>query len=91
MIQFRQIIERFHDLSMSTTISVPLPETLAQIYENASDEEKRKAQWLIELVLHDLFSAQKESLLDVVQAISERAAERGMTADILEDLLRDDD
>jgi hypothetical protein len=76
---------------MSTSIFIPIPNSLAQIYENASEEDKRKAQWLIELVLHDLFTNQSESLTDVIRDISQRAAERGMTPEILEKLFHDDE
>jgi hypothetical protein len=76
---------------MAATIQVPIPEALARVYESASSEEKRKAQWLIELVLRDLFRNQPESLSDVVHDISERAGDRGITPEILDELLRDDE
>ncbi|MAS32636.1 MAG: hypothetical protein CL610_01440 [Anaerolineaceae bacterium] len=76
---------------MVATIQVRIPDSLAQIYENASQEDKQKAQWLIELVLHDLFQDRSESLTDVMQAISKRAQERGLTPDDLDALLRDDE
>ncbi len=76
---------------MMMTVNIPIPDSLARVYERASDDEKRKAQWLIELVLRDLFDDTPESLNDVVQDISQRAAERGMTPEILDELLRDDE
>lgn len=76
---------------MSTKINIPIADSLARIYENASDEEKQKAQWLVELVLQDLLLPRSESLIDVVKEISQRAAERGMTPEILEELLREDE
>ncbi len=76
---------------MATIINVPIPEGLARNYESASEEDKRKAQWLIELVLSDLFGDQAESLRDVVRDISQQAAERGMTPETLEELLADDE
>jgi hypothetical protein len=77
--------------AMVTTINVPLPESLAHIYETASPEDKLKAQWLIEMVLDDLFRNQTESLSDVVRDISERATERGLTPEILDELLKEDE
>lgn len=74
-----------------STITIPIPDALARIYERASEDEKRKAQWLVELVLRDLFRTDSESLIDVVRDVSERAAQRGMTPALLEELLRDDD
>jgi hypothetical protein len=76
---------------MSTNINIQIPDSLARIYETASDADKQKAQWLVELVLQDLLLSRTESLSDVVQEISQRAAERGMTPEVLDDLLRDDD
>ena len=76
---------------MSATIHIPIPDPLARVYESASEEDKRKAQWLVELVLHNLFLTQTESLNDVVRDISQKAAARGLTPEILEQLLNDDE
>ena len=76
---------------MTTMITIPIPESLANVYEHASNADKVKAQWLIELVLNDLFHTQTGSLTDVVRDISQRAAERGMTPELLEELLKDDE
>ena len=85
------LVSSDRDESMSTKINIPIADSLARIYENASDEEKQKAQWLVELVLQDLLLPRSESLIDVVKEISQRAAERGMTPEILEELLREDE
>ena len=42
-------------------------------------------------VLNDLFHPQSGSLIDTVKDISQRAAERGMTPEILDELLKDDE
>lgn len=90
MLYCKQVmIER--NSEMATTINVSLPEPLARIYENASAEDQRKAQWLMELVLRDLFSEKTESLMDVVNEISQQAKERGLTQEVLDDILLDDD
>jgi hypothetical protein len=72
-------------------INIPLPENLARIYLSVSDEDRRKAQWLIELALSDLFLADSDTLRDVVREIGQRAEERGMTQEILQTLLSDDE
>jgi hypothetical protein len=82
---------RLQEQMMALTINIPMPEALTAVYERASDEEKRKAQWLIELVLRDLFREQPEALTEVVRDISQRAGERGMTPDVLDELLADDE
>ena len=76
---------------MSASIRVPLPESLAQVYERASEADKRKVQWLTELVLRDLFSNQSASLDSVVREVSQNAAQRGLTSEILQDLITDDE
>ncbi|MCA0457452.1 MAG: hypothetical protein LCI00_26025 [Chloroflexi bacterium] len=76
---------------MSTMISIPIPEPLANIYERASDADKVKAQWLIEVVLNDLFHNQSDSLANTVKEMSQKASERGLTPDILDELLKDDE
>jgi superfamily I DNA and RNA helicase len=75
---------------MNVPVQIALPEPLAQVFEAASETDRQKAQWLIELVLNDLFDPSGEKLSDVVVAISQQAASRGMTAELLEDLLRDE-
>ena len=75
---------------MSVPVQIALPEPLAQVFENASETDRQKAQWLIELVLNDLFQPSGESLHDVVMSVSQQAASRGMTPERLEDLLSDE-
>ena len=74
-----------------STITIPIPEPLANIYERASDADKVKAQWLIEVVLNDLFHNQADTLTNTVKEISHRAGERGLTPEILDELLKDDE
>jgi hypothetical protein len=64
-------------------MDISVLDDLARTYERATDEDKRKTQWLIELVLRNLFDNKSESLGAVVQGISQRAAVRGMTPEIL--------
>ena len=74
-----------------STITISIPEPLANIYERASDADKVKAQWLIEVVLNDLFHNQADTLTNTVKEISQRATERGLTPNILDELLKDDE
>ena len=76
---------------MASMITISVPEPLASVYEHASETDRAKAQWLIEVVLNDLFHSQTGSLIDTVREISERAAERGMTPEILDEILNDDE
>jgi hypothetical protein len=70
-----------------TTVNISLPDSIARVFEQASEADKRKAEWLIEFVLRDLFDKHDETLSDVIHDISRRAAERGMTQEVLDDLL----
>ncbi len=76
---------------MTSMITISVPEPLASVYEHASETDRAKAQWLIEVVLNDLFHSQTGSLIDTVREISQRAAERGMTPEILDEILNDDE
>jgi hypothetical protein len=76
---------------MSTTIQIPLDPELAQVYERASRENQRKLQTLISLWLRDMDSANSESLRSLMDEISDKAIQRGLTPEILESLLNDEE
>ena len=76
---------------MSTTIQIPLDPELAQVYDRASRENQRKLQALISLWLRDMDSANPESLRNLMDEISDKAIQRGLTSEILESLLNDEE
>ncbi len=76
---------------MPTTIQIPLDPELAQVYDSASRENQRKLQALISLWLRDMGSSNPTSLSSLMDEISDKAAQRGLTPDILESILNDED
>lgn len=68
------------------TISIQLDEEVAQIYTNASEEKQEKLRLLFSLWLREF---EELSLFTVMDKISDKAQERGLTADILESLLNE--
>jgi hypothetical protein len=70
------------------TVNIELDEKAAQIYTRASAEEQRKLQMLLGLWLRE-FDDNALSLSMLMDQISDRAEERGLTPEILESLLND--
>jgi hypothetical protein len=76
---------------MTTHIQIPLDPELAQVYDRASNENQRKLQALISLWLRDMDSSNAVSLSSLMDEISNKAAARGLTPEILESLLNDEE
>ena len=68
-------------------IQIRVSTEAAQAYETASDAEQRKLNALLSLKLSDVGRAQRP-LEVVMNEISRKAQERGMTSEILESFLR---
>jgi hypothetical protein len=73
-----------------TTIAIPVDATTAQIYLTASPADRQKMQMLLRLRLRELTEMPHQSLSEVMDQIGAQAKERGLTPEILEDLLRDE-
>ncbi len=73
-----------------TTIVLPIDEATANLYNAASPEEKRKVQLLFRVLIREVMLNNDVSLTQVMDEISKEAQERGLTPDLLEDILRDD-
>ncbi|MDQ6694158.1 MAG: hypothetical protein M3014_07015 [Chloroflexota bacterium] len=58
----------------------------AKAFNTASDEERRKLEALISLRLIEV-TRSKESLAEIMDEISRKAQERGLTPEILQSLL----
>ena len=74
---------------MSTeTITIRVDPRAAQAFNTASDDERRKLEALLSLRL--LEAVQKtEPLEQLMRRISENAQQRGLTPEILQDILND--
>jgi hypothetical protein len=69
------------------TITIPLDPQTARAYDSAAPEEKRKMQALLSLWLREL-TAQGPSLQQVLNELGDKAVARGLTAEILDSLLK---
>jgi len=72
----------------TTRIAIPLDPETAKAYRGARPEEKKKMQALVRLWLHDLAAAKPATLNDLMNEVSEKAQERGLTSKVLDALLK---
>jgi len=72
---------------MSATINIQLDQQAAQIYKDASDQNRDKYGLLISMWLRELENLSLPSIMD---KISDNAQKRGLTPEILDSLLHDD-
>ena len=70
------------------TITIPLDVQTAQAYSSASAEEKKKMEALVGLWLKALAAGQFPSLQKLLDEVGQKAAGRGLTAEILESKLK---
>jgi len=70
------------------TISIQVSSEAAQAYLKANSEERKKMELLLSLRLLEVARIRK-SLKQVMSGISRSARERGLTPEILNDLLDD--
>lgn len=72
----------------TTTISIPLDPKTADIYRSASVDDKKKLQVLLSLWLRE-YEKPSKPLGELMDEISKKAQERGLTPTILESILND--
>lgn len=73
---------------MTDTITIAVDPDLADAYRATSDQDRRKLDLLLNLRLRDI-TRTGESLQDVMTEITQNAQARGLTPEILEELLGD--
>ena len=73
---------------MTDTITIAVDPDLADAYRAASDQDRRKLDLLLNFRLRDI-TRTGESLPDVMTEITRNARARGLTREILEELLGD--
>lgn len=71
---------------MVTTITIPLDADTARLYSQTPVDLRKKFQLLVNLWLRDLIVSPR-SLQVVMDEISQKAQERGLTPEMLESLL----
>jgi len=69
-------------------ITIPLDPEAAKAYEAAPAGDKRKMQVLLSLWLRDLATAEPSSLKEIMNDLSRKALNRGLTPEALESLLK---
>ena len=72
-------------------ITINVDEKVAKAYTEASPEDRLRMELLLSLRLHDFIVTPPRPLREVIKDISERAAARGLTPEILESILRDEE
>ena len=75
----------------TTPITIEVDAAAAKAYAAASPEEQRKIRLLMSIHLRDLINQPVRPLREVIEDISAKAAARGLTPEILESILRDEE
>lgn len=74
---------------MTRYIQLPVADDVAEMYDTVSDEDKRKFDLLLHIWLRQV-TQPRQTLTEVMDEIGANAAKRGLTPEILEELLRDE-
>jgi hypothetical protein len=72
----------------TTRITIPLDPETAKAYRGAAPAEKKKMQALVRLWLRDLAAEKPDTLSQLLDEISEKAVQRGLTTKVLDALLK---
>jgi hypothetical protein len=72
-----------------TTITIPVDPDSAYAFASASPEERRKLEILLRLRLKELVSMNPRSLRAVMDEMGAEAEAKGLTPNVLQELLRD--
>ena len=81
---------RRYSVPTTEPVTINLDADAARIFKNASPEQRRKLELLISLQLRSASQQPAGSLTEVMDAIGRKAQERGLTPEILEEILRDE-
>jgi len=71
-------------------ISIPVDAETARAYHSASPDYQKKIQVLLRLRLRELAELPTSSLVEIMDDIGAKAEARGLTPEILRDLLHDE-
>lgn len=74
-----------------STITIPVSPELAEIYERASDKDRERIIRWFQVILEDLSYRGKDRLFDIMDEMARQAQENGLTPEILDAILSDDD
>ena len=75
-----------------TTISIHVPPYVAQAFEKAEDDVKKRAENFINAWLNDFLSKKSpnEQLFELMKKATAEAKSKGFSSDNLDDLLKDE-
>jgi len=75
-------------------ITIKVPSEVAEAYRNATEEERKQIEARIAVLLKSSMTGKQEAIAKLRQTMDEigtRAVERGLTPEILESILNDDE
>lgn len=72
-------------------ITIQVDAEVAKVYTEASAQDRQRIEMLLSLQLQDFIANPPRPLGDVIEEISARVADRGLTEEILESILRDEE
>lgn len=76
-------------------ITIKVPSEIAQAYHNATEEEREQLQLKIAAIIQAQFTTHRQEaiarLWNTMDKASQEAQERGLTPEILESILHDDE
>jgi len=74
---------------MQSTITIPVDHQVAQAWNAADEQERKKAQVLVGLWLREVLSQKRRSLDEILEEAGRKAQTRGLTQEILDSILKD--
>ena len=72
-------------------ITIQVDAEVAKVYTEASAQDRQRIEMLLSLQLQDFIANPPRPLGEVIDEISARVADRGLTEEILESILRDEE
>jgi hypothetical protein len=75
------------ELKVKETITIPLDEDTAKLYQQMPEELRQKIVLLLSILAHNIMMASPPPLEVIMDEISQKAKERGLTQEILDALL----
>jgi hypothetical protein len=84
------VSDKEHAQMATEPVTLQLDEAAARIFKNASPEQRRKLEALVSLHLLEAATS-RQSLRELMDTISQHAQERGLTEDLLQEILTEAD
>ena len=74
-----------------TSITINVNDEVTKKFAEASDEQRKKYELLLDLQLQGVLTKPKRSLEEIMRSMSRHAQANGLTPEILESILNDGD